>query len=292
VERLVLILGIAALATACDAIRDYQRATLFQPQHTHPDEAIAARIEGLERWWLEVDETSDAASPERASDEGRASTRVRVEAWYLPPLGASEARAPAVIFAHGNRELIEEWAEPLRPYREMGCAVLIPEYRSYGRSGGAPSEEAIVSDFAAFYDRLVDRREIDGDRIVFHGRSLGGGVVGSLSLQRRASALVLESTFTSIPDLASQWTAPDFFATDRFDTRAVLMGSSTPVLLIHGLEDELVPFKHARELRRVAWDARIVAFHAGHDDVPRTRGGYWRHVRRFLADANVLTSEP
>lgn len=251
-------------------MRELEVQMLYQPEHTRPDDAIAARIEGLERWWIDV--------------EGG-----RVEAWYLPPIAIEGVRAPAVIFAHGNRELIEEWPERLREYREMGFAILLPEYRSYGRSQGAPSQDAIVSDFARFYDRLIERPEIDPARIVFHGRSLGGGVAGALSEERRAAALVLESTFTNVPDVASQWFTPELFVTDRYDTRDVLTRSSVPVLIIHGLNDEHVPFKHARELSRVAYDARIVAFRAGHNDLRRT-ASYWRAVRDFLTEANVLVS--
>ncbi len=243
---------------------------VFQPQHAQPDERVAERIEGLERWWREAD-------------------GARVEAWYLPPLTPEADGGPAVIFAHGNRELIEHWVEPLTPYREMGLAVLLPEYRSYGRSTGIPSEAALLDDFGHFYDRLSAMRQIDRSRIVFHGRSLGGGVVGVLSDRHRAAALILESTFTSMPDLASQWWAPDFAITDRFDTRAVLMRASTPALIVHALDDELIPFRHAIELHRVAWDSRLVPYrHGGHNGIPRDRV-YWDRVRAFLLETGVLS---
>lgn len=207
-------------------------------------------------------------------------------ALYLPPLD-TQGRAGAVVFAHGNRERVEQWPERLRPYREMGLAVLLPEYRGYGESDGEPSEEAIVSDFARFFDRLVERPDIDGSRVALHGRSLGGGVVGVLSAEREARALVLESTFTNVPDLASQWMAPAGAIRDRFDTRHVLQRSSTPVLLIHGVDDTLVPFQHAVELDRVAWDSTLLALEADHDDVPRGPA-YWRAIRRLLERTGVL----
>ena len=199
--------------------------------------------------------------------------------------------APAVIYAHGNQERIDDWPARLAPYRRMGLAVLLPEYRSYGRSAGAPSEAAIVADFAAFYDRLADRPEIDATRIVFHGRSLGGGVVGVLSERRRCAALVLESTFTNVPDAASRWGAPIAAIRDRFDTRAALLDASTPTLVMHGTEDEVLPIAHAAELDRVAWDSRLVAFEAGHNDLPRGTA-YWRSVHALLVDAHVLPEPP
>lgn len=259
--------GLAAvLLAACGPLYEIQTRYLYQPpQH----ELAVAEIEGLERWWREVD-------------------GVRVEAWYLPPLRAPEGPGPAVIFAHGNAERIDDWPERLRPYREMGLAVLLPEYRGYGRSGGAPSERAIVDDFAHFYDRLADRSDVDSRLVVLHGRSLGGGVVGTLSERRPVAALVLESTFTSVPDLASHWMVPAAALRDRFDTRAVLQGSDTPTLIFHGTRDTLIPIRHAVELDRVAWDSHLVTFDADHNDMPRT-ATYWRLIREHFEENGVPT---
>ena len=273
-SQLLLLACALALSTGCEAIYQVQSDYLYQPQHASSE--VPPLPEGAERWWLEV--------------EGG-----QVEAWVLPPLGPTAAptldsprRATgAVVFAHGNRERIETWSEELLPYREMGLAVLLPEYRSYGSSGGTPSEAAIVADFAHFVDRLSDRPDIDPTRLVFHGRSLGGGVVGALSTERRCAALILESTFTNVPDMGSRFMAPAGIFRDRFDTRAVLLRGYTPTLILHGTEDVTIPFQHALELRRRAWDSRLVAFHAGHDDLPRGRR-YWHAIRAHLESAGVI----
>jgi len=252
----------------CSALYQIQDGYLYQPR---PVDGRVALPSGAERWWLDV--------------EGG-----RVEAWYLPAHGTSDEPGPAVVFAHGNRELIDDWGEVLEPYREMGVAVLLPEFRSYGRSGGAPSEAALVADFTHFVDRLEDRPEIDPARVVFHGRSLGGGVVGVLSTRRRCAALVLESTFTNVPDLASRWMTPAAAIRDRYDTRQALIQSYTPTLIMHGVEDTLIPIRHASELHRLGWDSRLVAFDAGHSDVPHTEV-YWAHVRELLTEAGVLRED-
>lgn len=82
--------------------------------------------------------------------------------------------------------------------------------------------------------------------------------------------------------------APMGAITDRFDTRAVLSRGSTPVLLMHGVDDAVIPFRHAVELDRVAWDSRLVAFDAGHDDLPRGEV-YWRTIRAFLTETGMLS---
>jgi hypothetical protein len=242
------------------------RADLAREHPAAPD------VEGLERWVLEVE-------------------RGDVEALFLPPLAPRATPGPAVVIAHGNAELADDWVGRVEPYRAMGLAVLIPEYRGYGRSGGEPSEAGILADAAHFYDRMVDRPDVDPQRVLFHGYSLGGGVVAELSESRRAAALVLESTFTSASDLASRWMVPDFAVTDRFDTRAVLMRASIPVLIVHGVDDDVVPFQHAIELDRVGWDSRLVAFHAHHDDLPRGEV-YWATIRAFLEENGLLGAAP
>jgi len=108
------------------------------------------------------------------SDEGT------IEAFFFPA-GPS---APAVILAHGNAELIDDQLERAGWYRTQGFTVLIPEYRGYGRSKGSPSEDAVVHDFVAFYDRLRTQPAVDPARIYFHGRSLGGAVAAA-AVERR-----------------------------------------------------------------------------------------------------------
>lgn len=269
----LLAVALIVAAPGCDPLRDFQREQVFRSAGRPAPALDPDAAEGLERWTLEVEDGA------------------RVEAIYLPAT-SGPTPGPAVIYAHGAESRIEESIEMLAPYRRMGLAVLLPEYRGYGGSGGRPGEAEILGDFAHFFDRLVDRPEIDGARVVLHGRSLGGGVVGALSDRRRAAALVLESTFTSVPDLASRWGAPMFVFTDRFDTRDVLMRSSTPALILHGVDDEHVPFRHAVELHRVAWDSRLVAYHAGHGDLPHTEAAYWSRIRAFLVEVGVIRPPP
>lgn len=271
--RTICGIALALVVTGCGPLREFQREQLFRPAGRPAPAIDPEAAEGLERWSLDVEDGA------------------RIEAIYLPAASGSPP-GPAVIFAHGSESRIEESIAMLAPYRRMGLAVLLPEYRGYGGSGGRPGEAEILGDFVHFFDRLVDRPEIDGARVVLHGRSLGGGVVAALSDRRRAAALVLESTFTSVPDLGSRWGAPMFAFTDRFDTREVLMRSSTPALILHGVDDEHVPFRHAVELHRVAWDSRLVAYHAGHGDLPRTEAAYWSRIRAFLVEVGVMRPPP
>ncbi|MBI5500736.1 MAG: alpha/beta hydrolase [Deltaproteobacteria bacterium] len=213
-----------------------------------------------------------------------------VEAWVLPGRGASGGRpGPAVIFAHGNGELIDEWPDVLSWYVRHGVTVLLPEYRGYGRSGGRPSERAITEDFVHFHDELAGRVEVDGERIFFHGRSIGGGVVCSLARERPPRAMILQSTFTSLRRLMRRFLVPGFLVSDPFENLEVVKRLDVPVLVFHGEKDRLVPFAHGEELVEAARRGRLVVYPGvGHNDCPPDWAAFFGEVGRLLGEAGIL----
>jgi pimeloyl-ACP methyl ester carboxylesterase len=239
------------------------RWVLFPRYVCRPRSDAGAGIEGLER--ISVD-TPDG----------------EVEAWFLPADGGSGQKRPLVVFAHGNGELIDDWPDELSPYRRMGVHLLLPEYRGYGRSPGTPSEQAIVGDYLRFYDAIVGRADVDASRVVFHGRSLGGGVVLQLARYRRPAGLVLESTFTSVPDVAERWLVPRMLIEDRFESERVVRGLDLPILIFHGTRDRVVPYAHGVALQAAAREARLVPYDCDHNDLPRHADGFWAEIRRYL----------
>lgn len=247
----------------------FQRWLLF-PRYLRGSSPDAGdRVPGLEKIWID-------------SGEGR------IEAWYLPGKGRSAAApGPAVIFAHGNAELIDDWPEVLSGYRRMGVGVLLPEYRGYGRSAGSPSEAALSEDFARFYGLLIKRPEVDRERIVFHGRSLGGGVVCALAAVHPPRALVLNSTFTSVAEMARKFFVPSFMVSDPFDNQSVVSTLDCPVLILHGRYDEVIPFWHAEQLLRSARRGELIAYDCDHF-CPADWGPVWRDLERFLRRHKVL----
>jgi fermentation-respiration switch protein FrsA (DUF1100 family) len=211
------------------------------------------------------------------------SSEGEVEAWFLPPFGEpSGAPRPAVVFAHGNGEIIDEWVHELEPYRALGIGVFLPEYRGYGRSAGTPSEAAIGRDFVEFYDGLVRRPDVDGARIVLHGRSLGGGVVCALAKQRPAAGLILESTFTSVGAVARRWLVPPGILTNRFDNEELVREFPHPVLVLHGRRDKVIPYSHGEALARMARQAKLVTYDCDHNDMKRQPDDYWREIETYL----------
>ncbi len=266
-----LIIAAVGVATLLAVIFTLQRMLLFPARMVRAHEAAGDSIQGRQQLWLQLD-------------------RGRVEAWLLPGDGVdAEHPGPLVIFAHGNGESIDQWPAVLRRYRERGISVLLPEYRGYGRSGGSPSEDAIVSDFIAFYDLVVARPEIDGARVVVHGRSLGGGVVGGVVKQRPVAAMIMQSTFTSVADLAWQkWFVPRFLILDPFDNLEAMRGFDGPSLVVHGRSDQLIPVSHAEALHEAGSNARLVLFEGGHNNTPPSWPALWTEIDVLLDDAGVL----
>jgi len=230
--------------------------------------------------------------PDRAAAEGRTDVDVSwlgpgrlVEAWYLTPIGVSDARpAPVIVFTHGNGELIDYWLDEFEMLRASGLGVLLVEYPGYGRSGGSPSEASIAQTMTDAYDYLVLRSDVDAKRIVAYGRSVGGGAAGALVRRRPVAALVLESSFTSVRRMARRHGLFGPLVRDPFDTISAVAGFEGPVLVIHGRDDRLIPPAHGRALAEGARDGELVLLDCGHNDCPRP----WQEVRMFLAGQGIL----
>jgi len=239
----------------------------------------AAFDQSVETWTVGADGEADAG----------------VEAWYFPRyneagdgVDRTDEPGPALIFAHGNGELIDHWLGLLDPYRRMGLAVLLVEYRGYGRSPGDPSQRSITDDFAAAYDRLAARPEVDAERIVFHGRSIGGGVACSLARERNAAALILQSTFTSVADMAGRFGFPGALMRDRFDNAAFLDDYGGPVLLMHGRQDTLIPVSHSLRLHDLAHRSELFLVDSNHNDFPIDAPQVWAIIEQFLREHRIV----
>ena len=222
----------------------------------------AVRTAGGETLWLDVD--------------GK-----RVEAWFLPAKAAGAA--PLIINTHGNGELIDFWPPHVARLRQAGIGVLLVEYPGYGRSEGRPSEKSITRAVLAAYDWAVKDARVDAQRIIAHGRSMGGGAAGQLARHRPLAALILESTYSSLASMERAHGVPDFLVANRFDTIDALREFRGPVLIVHGRHDLVIPFSHAQQLATAAPQARFAALDCGHNDCPPQ----WELVLSFLAESGV-----
>ena len=138
-----------------------------------------------------------------------------------------------------------------------------------------------------FRTRLPDRPP--GHPIVSHsgyGRSLGGGAICQLAANRPLAALILESTFSSVADLARPMGVPSWLVRDPFDNLSVLREYAGPVLLLHGSRDRVIPFRHSERLHDEARQSILRPMTCGHNDCPRP----WGEIHEFLVTTEILAS--
>ena len=177
-----------------------------------------------------------------------------LDGWFVPAGANSAARGLVIIF-HGNAGNIGHRLDYLRMFHDLGLASLIIDYRGYGRSSGSPSEEGTYLDAAAAWRHATQVLGFASDRIVLFGESLGGGVAAKLATENRPAALVLASTFTSVPDMGAELyplLPIRLLANIRYDTLARLPQITCPILVIHSSEDDIIPFSHGRRLFEAA----------------------------------------
>ena len=216
----------------------------------------------------------------------------QVEAWFIPPnRSRSDGRSPALIYAHGNAELIDFWPWQFSKLAKGGIGVLLVEYPGYGRSQGSPSQKSITAAFTAAFDRLSARDDVDAGRIILFGTSLGGGAVCALASQRPAAALVLMSTFSSVKALARKYLAPSFLVLDPFDNIAAVAAFAGPVLVIHGKKDDLIPYSHGLKLYQAAPNGKMITYNCRHNDCPPSWDELFAEIRRYMAQQGVLPAD-
>jgi pimeloyl-ACP methyl ester carboxylesterase len=244
-----------------------QRRMLFPTHFIAATEGPALLPFNGERWWLSMDFG-------------------RVEAWYFPPKSPPGMDMPpkhgAVIFAHGNGELIDYWPHELSFILESGLGLLLIEYPGYGRSEGSPGQKSITLVFESAHEKLLLRPEIDDRKLVYLGRSVGGGAVCALSEKHKPAALILMSAFTSVRAFALRYGAPGIFVRDPFDNERVVRGLDIPVLIIHGRNDGIIPFSHAETLEKAARNSTLLVYQCGHNDCPPDWSVFRSDILGFL----------
>jgi uncharacterized protein len=216
---------------------------------------------------------------------------VRIHGWLV---AGPRPDAPVVLFCHGNAGNISHRLDWLAILNELGFAVLLFDYRGYGRSDGAPDEAGTYLDAQAAWTFLTRERAIPPERIVVFGESLGGAIAAHLAAQSRPAALILSSAFTSVPDLAARyyWYLPVRLLS-RFDygTAGHVARVAAPVLVMHSRDDEIVPFEHGLRLfERAGARKRFVELTGDHNGGFLVSGrALTDGLRAFLAEHQLLT---
>ncbi|MCP4378036.1 MAG: alpha/beta hydrolase, partial [bacterium] len=163
-------------------------------------------------------------------------------------------------------------------------------YRGYGQSEGSPSEQGTYRDAEAAWTYLTRKRKIDASKIVLFGRSLGGAVAAWLAVEKHSAGVILESTFTSVPDRGAElykYLPVRFLARINYNTLGRIDKLRCPLLVIHSPDDEIIPYHHGQQLFESAKEPkRFLEISGGHNGGHITSGTlYTNALAEFLTGA-------
>ena len=224
------------------------------------------------------------ALPATAEIELTAGDGSRLHGWLRHSVEATPPHGLLIYFG-GNAEEVSGHIHDAEAFAPWSVAAF--NYRGYGLSEGRPSETNLVADAIDIHDRLAQREDIDPGRIVVLGRSLGSGVAVQLAAVRPVRAVVLVSPYDSLRSLARKqypFIPVSLLLKHPFDSLAHAPGIKTPLLVVAGARDGLIPPAFSRRLHD-AWAGpkrwALIA-DADHNDI-HARPGYWPAIRDFLA---------
>ncbi len=204
----------------------------------------------------EINQTPEMMGLQYEELEFKSADGLPLSGWFIP---ADNPRG-TLLFSHGNAGNMAGRLGTIHIMHSLNLNVMIYDYRGYGRSRGRPSEEGTYMDVMGAWNYLTEERGIAGERILLMGRSLGGPVSAWLSNRTQAAGLILESTFTSAVDLASELypiLPVRLLMKYEYPTLEYLRSASMPVLVSHSKKDGLVPYHHARTLFEAAPEPKM-----------------------------------
>ena len=184
-------------------------------------------------------------------------------------------------FFHGNAETLGDLEPFLLALRERGFAVVAFDYPGYGQSGGAPNEATVNAAARAVRDYLHTELKVPAARVLIYGRSLGGGPATQMAREETPAGLVLQSTFVSVFRVVTRWRVLPF---DQFQNLQKVPQVKCPVLVMHGENDEVIPFRQGEALFAAANEPKRSLWVPGarHNDFTEVAGDrYWAALREF-----------
>jgi alpha-beta hydrolase superfamily lysophospholipase len=229
-----------------------------------------------------------------------------VHAWWWP---AVEANAPALLYLHGSRWDLTGQLFRIEQLHAFGFSVLAIDYRGFGKSDGElPSEGTVYEDARLGWDRLTQLQADPAKRFIY-GHSLGGAVAIDLAAKLDAPpagqaaalparGLIVESTFTTLADIAREftvsWLPAESILTQKFDSLTKIAQVRIPVLIVHGSSDRFVPSRFSRALYDAARDPkRLLLVEGGtHNNSMRAGSAEYRQALREMFGVGDAVATP
>ncbi|MCM8794193.1 MAG: alpha/beta hydrolase [Candidatus Omnitrophica bacterium] len=238
---------------------------------------------GIAYWiWIPIFERSNIYFPEPQIESDpsilgisfedvsfRATDGVPLTGWWVPappaqtlpelsedlePAQTAETPVPGtrgtVLFLHGNAGNISHRLAQIHLLHNLGLHLFIIDYRGYGASTGHPDEQGLYRDALGALNYLKTRPEVDPDRLVYYGESLGGAVATDLAVRQQPQVLILEAAFLSLPVMAKRvypW-IPSWLVRSRYDNLSKIGRIRCPTQIFHSRGDEIVPVQDGERL--------------------------------------------
>ncbi|MCK4835482.1 MAG: alpha/beta hydrolase [Candidatus Aminicenantes bacterium] len=172
---------------------------------------------------------------------------VLISAWFIP----TKKPKATILFCHGNAGNISHRLESIKIFHHLQLSTFIFDYRGYGQSEGRTTEKGTYLDAEAAWNYLVNELKISNNKIIVFGRSLGGSIAAWLAQKHNPRGLIVESSFTSIPELGAKL-YPIFpvklLSHFKYNTSKYLKKINCPVLIIHSLDDEIISYSNGQKL--------------------------------------------
>jgi uncharacterized protein len=250
---------------------------------------VSVTPHALERFFVYYPSVAVESSPSRVGLQYQdiflvTEDNVRLHGWFVPH---PESRHTLLVF-HGNAGNVGHRVPWIKMLHEAAGHVLMIDYRGYGKSEGQPFEEGLYRDARAAYEWWTRERSGSGENLVLFGESIGGSVAVDLASKVPVTGLILQSPFTTAWDMAKTILPIGLLqplAGIHFDSASKIAGIRCPKLIIHGDQDEVVPFRLGKKLYDLAQPPKrfYEVRGAGHNDLPWVAGeDYVAHLRDFL----------
>jgi fermentation-respiration switch protein FrsA (DUF1100 family) len=198
----------------------------------------------------------------------KTSDALTLHGWFVP---ASERGAATVIVFNGNAGNRAYRSDLAARLAAQGLSVLLFDYRGYGGNNGSPTEEGLAIDARAARDYVLGRPDVTASRLVYFGESLGSGVAVRLAVEHPAAAVVLRSPFTSFVDVGRVhygWLPVSLLLSDRYPSLDRIRQINSPLLVIAGSNDTIIPVSQSRRLFDAALEPKrlLIVQGADHND--------------------------
>lgn len=191
--------------------------------------------------------------------------------WYFNHPGSRNT----IILSHGNAGNLEGRLVLCPILLQSGSSVFLYDYEGFGKSTGHPTVLKVCDDAVSAFDYVVDQLHVEPAHVVLYGESIGTGITSELSTRRKPGAIILQSPFTSLPDVAADhlfflklyphWVYPE----PRLSNIDIMSRPHAPLLIIHGKKDSLLSYHYSERIMNSAVDRKTLLLlpHAGHADI-------------------------